>query len=402
VKITVICHEIPLPPNHGGRVDMWRRLLAFARLGVQLQIISWSYEPPEETIIREIQQTAPSFINIPIKRQLGYRLRRLPNILQGSLYAALRWPEKTLRREIVAAVQEFNPDCLWLDGFHGGLLACYLEERLGVPFFYRSQNIEHVYLDKLRKSSRGLRSWLVLAAGRFRLRAFEKKLIETSLCVYDISLDDMAFWQRSCKGDIRWLPPLLDWNGLCLRENHPGIFECDVLFLGNLNTENNIFALRWFLEEVVPQLLRTLPQCRIWVAGSKPVPQVRAMCERVKEVSLLVDPEDAVALLRSSRVLVNPAQRCSGVNLKSLDMLAACRPVVSTSQGVTGLPREVKELFFINDSPEAFAKAILGLLENGAWHPPDIWWLSGQFGLARIESLVSEMRERLAVWRHCQ
>lgn len=395
MRLTVICQEVPLPAIHGGRVDMWRRLQAFARLGVELQIISWSYEPPSESVVGEIRRVASSFINHLIERRPGYRFKRLPRILEGSLYAGLRWPDQARRREIDAAVKAFAPDCLWLDGFHGGLLALDLERRLGLPFFYRSQNVEHLYLDRLRRSASTLRSRLALTAGRVRLQGFERRLIDAALCTYDISLDDMAYWQRQGAGDVRWLPPLLDWSGRCFEEVPTGEWACDVLFLGNLNTENNIFALRWFLEEVVPSLLRALPQCRIRIAGSNPAPAVRAMCGRNEAVSLLINPEDATALLRTARVLVNPAQSGSGVNLKSLDMLAVRRPVVSTSQGVAGLPPEVRRYFAVCDTPDAFAEAVVRLHQGEGWQPPDTEWLGREFGLARIERLVAEMREVL-------
>lgn len=391
MRITILCHDIPFPPNHGGRVDMWRRILAFSELGAQLQIISWSYEAPEEFVVDELKRHAASVIQLPIERNLSYRIRRVPHIFEASLYAGLRWPSALSLQETTRAVDQFRPDCVWLDGFHGGLLALYLKDHCGVPFFYRSQNVEHVYLEKLRKSSASIRSWLAFAVGQIGIESFEERLINAAVCTYDISLDDMEYWRNRCRSVFRWLPPLIDWSTIKNQDAIREKFDFDVLFLGNLNTENNITGLRWFLEKVAPYVLREVPECVIGVAGSNPSRQVTEMCEKIRQVRLLSNPSEINSLLVGARVLINPMLGGSGVKLKSLDMLSSGRPVVSTSEGITGLPSEARKFFCVSDAPDDFAAAIVGYIRGDEWKPPDFRWLNGQFGLGKIQSLLSEM-----------
>ena len=55
LRVTLIAFEIPYPPVHGGRLDVWRRMTAMARMGVEIQLIGWRKTPlgeDEETIVR--------------------------------------------------------------------------------------------------------------------------------------------------------------------------------------------------------------------------------------------------------------------------------------------------------------------------------------------------------------
>ena len=48
MKLLVVCNEIPYPPNHGGRVDVWARLRAFRAAGVSIVLITWCSDRKNE------------------------------------------------------------------------------------------------------------------------------------------------------------------------------------------------------------------------------------------------------------------------------------------------------------------------------------------------------------------
>ena len=104
MKITLVCHDIPYPAIHGGRIDMWRRIKAFAQIGVELQLICWFDKIPQREEVAEIKKYVDSTYFIPFKHNLcskGYRLLNL-----------LRYPlEVTSRLVVGEKLESFSFSC---------------------------------------------------------------------------------------------------------------------------------------------------------------------------------------------------------------------------------------------------------------------------------------------------
>ncbi|WP_156445660.1 glycosyltransferase, partial [Sphingomonas sp. CCH9-F2] len=86
-----------------------------------------------------------------------------------------------------------------------------------------------------------------------------------------------------------------------------------------------------------------------------------ALAQRVAAAGaeLVADPRDAAPLFARARVMMNPILHGSGVNIKTVDMLATGRTVVTTTKGARGLPAEVVAELRTDDTPEGFADLIV-------------------------------------------
>jgi polysaccharide biosynthesis protein PslH len=100
----------------------------------------------------------------------------------------------------------------------------------------------------------------------------------------------------------------------------------------------------------------------VLIAGSSPVPRIRQICEKTEGVTLRINPKSAIDTYRSGRVLINPILKGSGVKIKSIDMLTIGKPIVSTIEGVSGLPEAIKKYFKIAPDAPSFAAASIEFL----------------------------------------
>src|SRR5882724_13726755 len=63
LRVTVIHHEFPYPPIHGGKADVWSRLVGLRRLGVQIQLVCWhERSQPTTTDLGIVQEITPNLI----------------------------------------------------------------------------------------------------------------------------------------------------------------------------------------------------------------------------------------------------------------------------------------------------------------------------------------------------
>ncbi len=128
----------------------------------------------------------------------------------------------------------------------------------------------------------------------------------------------------------------------------------------------NADGLRWFVAEILPIVTRRLPWVRLWVTGASPPEPLRQL--EGPSVTFLGQVADLGHLYDQARVAVIPLRFGAGVKLKTVDALEHGVPIVATSIGAEGLPRDVSQAFAVEDEPAAFADAVCNLLESPrAW-----------------------------------
>ena len=135
-----------------------------------------------------------------------------------------------------------------------------------------------------------------------------------------------------------------------------------ILFVGNYEYAPNRDAVQWALDEIMPLLWQRCPDARFAVAGYA-LPQdwaSRWPDPRIEWVGFF--PQLAELQARSA-VFFAPLRHGGGSKLKVLEALAAGLPLVSTAQGVSGLPLVDQQDYYAGETPEALAAALAQLLE---------------------------------------
>lgn len=366
MRIVVFAPDVPYPPNRGGRADIWRRILALKSLGHAVMLVNLQ-EPsgptaPTAADLADVDQVVDRRFSFPMKRGSLRTLRQLAMSWLTPWHAATRVPEPSEREVLDRMLGSFKPDLLWLDGPWFGPLAADIAHVLDLPLAYRSHNIEHIYLWGQAAAAVRLRdrwAWRLACIGVKRLQL---RLMRSACAVFDISRHDLIYWQALGVQRLHWLPPLPE---LAVRADLPAPIHSDVLFMGNLRTPNNVRGVQFLVQEVWPRVLQVMPQARLRVVGSNPAPHVVDWVTAAQCCELHRDVSDPVAYLLGAQVLVNPVMTGSGVQLKTMDMLLAPGPVVSTSQGLRGLPDDTARAVAVADDAETFAQAVVQALREG-------------------------------------
>ncbi|MEO1378238.1 MAG: glycosyltransferase family 4 protein, partial [Cyanobacteria bacterium J06635_10] len=204
------------------------------------------------------------------------------------------------------------------------------------------------------------------------------------------------FWKSQGFRNGRYLPPLIEFNKShhIDKNYHNNNVEAryDIVFLGNLYSNNNVAGIIWFLTQILPEVRSQLSNIKVLIAGSKPINKIIQLCEDIDNVHLSINPPSSTEIYKSGRVLINPGLTGSGVSIKSLEMLMTGKPIVSTPQGIAGLPPSTRQYFKIADDTESFAAAIVNLLSNYRKLNIEEKLLESIFGTQVIREVVSDIK----------
>lgn len=356
-RLLVVAPEMPWPANHGARVDIWHRYLGLKQKGWSLALVGWT--GAEGPVSPELHRVFDPVVPIPLKRTLG----RLVQMIRRPSLAAARQVGGPGFEAVLAAAQQFRPAAIVCESIYGFDLARRLGAALAAPVLIRSHNIEFQYMATQFRLARTARQKLQIAAARLHLRRYEVAALRSAAAVLDISQPDAAFWRGRGVRSLSWVPPAFpDLEDEADTGPVWADRRFDAGYLGNLWAPNNVAAVRWFLDTVLPLIRQRRGDIDILIAGAGAAPDLARKIAGTPNVTLIENPGDALALRRQVRVLINPILAGGGLNTKSLEMLFCASPIVATPFAVAGIPEEMADAYEVAGTAQSFADCVIAAL----------------------------------------
>ena len=137
---------------------------------------------------------------------------------------------------------------------------------------------------------------------------------------------------------------------------------------GAMDWAPNHQGVSWFVQNVWPLVRQAHPDAQVALAGRNMGPEWTS--NPSAGVHVLGEVDDAAATYDTPSVVVVPLHAGSGMRIKIAEALAAGRPIVTTTKGMTGLPLKHGEHVMVADSATDFAEALADLLSDGARPSP--------------------------------
>lgn len=132
----------------------------------------------------------------------------------------------------------------------------------------------------------------------------------------------------------------------------------DICFVGSIN-KLNIDGINWFINQVFPLIIHRIKDCRLLIAGR--------ICEAIhvrnKNIKCLGCVDKLEELYRNCRIVINPVRGGTGLNIKSIEAVAHCKPIVATAAGARGLGFH-KPIVVIADNELEFAENVCNYLQS--------------------------------------
>jgi len=138
-----------------------------------------------------------------------------------------------------------------------------------------------------------------------------------------------------------------------------------IVFSGNLEYYPNVSAVRYFRDEIWPELRARWPAL-VWRLIGKNPHTVAKIVGGDSRIDLVGPVADAVSELARAKVAIVPVLAGSGTRVKIIEAWAAGVPVVSTPLGAEGLPARAGVHLLLADGAPAFRDAVSSLLANPA------------------------------------
>lgn len=335
--IHLISFDNPYPPDYGGAIDVYYKILAFKNIGVDVTLHIYEYKRTDRSVLEKFCKKV-FYYHRP--RNFRFQLSRLPFIVNT-------------RRDQELLTDLLEDDVpIFFEGLH---TTYFLDHPLlkGRKKIVRTHNIEHLYYSMLADRERNLPMKVYLSIEARRLKNFETVLSKADGLVAISETDERYF---------RTINP----RTVLASAFHPfeeirsklgsGKF---ILYHGNLEVAENIEAAEFIIQKIMPEL--SVP---LVIAGKNPSERLLDMAKLDPNINIIANPSDTEMnqLISDAQIHLLPTFQPTGLKLKLLYALFAGRHVIVSPEMVIG--SDLNQLCHICRSKEDYRIKIGELMQQ--------------------------------------
>lgn len=309
----IISFSIPYPPNYGGIIDVYHKLVALKSAGIKIHLHCFEYDrnPAEE--LNELCEVVHYY---PRKTGLCSAKSIKPYIVESRQSEALM-------------------ECLLKDNYpilFEGLHTCYYlnDKRLANrKKIYRESNIEHQYYFNLFKAEKtpGRKAYYLVEA--LKLKIYQKTLKHADLMLAVSESDSNYLQKKFPLNKIVHLPSFHANDNMAAATGVGGY----ALYHGNLSVAENIKAAQYIATKIAP--FCDLP---VVFTGLNPTDQVNQYVKSCKNITLVPNPnnQEMLRLIKNAQVHIMITFQATGLKLKLLNTVYLGRHIIANKAMYNG------------------------------------------------------------------
>lgn len=363
MRILQLSPQFPFPPDEGGKIGIANIYMNFSSLGAEITF--FSYEEPSSPVPEQHKNTAGQYGKLLIYPHCTKNTKS--RIIKSFLTDSSIYLNKHISSNVKSFFREFlcNNDFDIIHADHTGMmpLALYLQSLTGIPLGLRLHNVEFMiwkrYAERL-----GTFNPLKIYINRQAkiLKQAEKELIGKADICFPVSITD----EKRAK-ELNPAARIITANaGVSEKDWQPDDAvrrnQFELIHATVYSWIHNIDAIKWFIENVMPEVKKRLPESVLTLLG-------RNVPDWLKNyISLGINPVGYVdrvqPYLNKANIYIAPLFVGSGIRIKILEAMAMELPVIATPVSAEGIyAGESEGLFIVKDKKE-YASRIIELSEN--------------------------------------
>ena len=291
----------------------------------------------------------------------GFYVELMLNLASDLPYAIKKYESSAMREEIKRHVAEKRFDVLVCDFLAP---AANVPANINCPTVLFQHNVEAMIWKRHYEVQKSAPKKAYLFRQWQKMQAFEAKMCPQFNCVVAVSREDRELMQQEYGVENIYDVP----TGVDTTFFRPsGQIACkphNLVFTGSMDWLPNEDAIRYFTEEIMPRIKKTVPDVTLTVVGRDPYPSLVELSKRDPSVIVTGRVEDVRPFMEEAAVYIVPLRIGGGTRLKIYEAMAMEKAIVSTSIGAEGLPVTDAEEILLADTPESFADAVVRLLQQ--------------------------------------
>ncbi len=372
MNILLICNKSPWPAGEGGPIAMNAIIEGLLDAGHKVKVLainSHKYNIDLESIPEAYKRNT----NIELV-YIDLKVRALPafaNLFSQSSYHVNRFISKPFADALEKILKAGRFDVIQLESLFITPYIPLIRKYSKAPVILRAHNIEHLIWQRLYKGEKNLLKKWYLKHLAITLKNYELKAIKEVNGIVAITNKDADFFAGYLPSDrVISIPFGLQPNLFAsyvntsaqgsVKDLMPETGNPTLFHLGSMNWLPNQEGIKWFIEQVWPDVFMMHKELSFHLAGRN----MPGWIKETKTDGVIVDGEvpDALNYMRKHKIMIVPLFSGSGIRIKIIEgMLAGCA-IITTRIGAEGINCENGKHLLLAESKQEFISAINKLI----------------------------------------
>lgn len=353
-KILLICHDIP-SKTVGATLPIYHFI---KELGTKHEITLLSFDsdkyPLDELhdyLTENVNIKIPEYLDI--KNQLIYTLKNMATFDNLSTRSFLNYYYSKDMSKLIREKAREDFDLVISD-----MPMAFYAKNLKLPKIVYAFDAVSNYNYNMYKKSESVTSGVYWYLNYLKIHRYERVYNHFDCCILVNEKD-----KKILEKDIH-IPMEVIANGVDTKyfTNSATESEVKLVFLGDMSTPPNNDAVKYFVDEIYPEVLRE-ESVKFYIVGRNPSGYINGLKEN-PDIVVTGSVVDVRKYLAKGSIFITPMISGTGIKNKILEAMSMELPVVSTSIGISGIDSTDQVHYLRADTPEEFKNNIVKLIND--------------------------------------
>lgn len=361
MKVLFVCNKSPWPPKEGGPIAMNNLIEGLIERGHKVKVlaaITNKYSININDVPADYRKKTGlelAFINLQIKP-----VKAFLNLFSTKSYHVERFISADFEKKLIDILKKESFDIVQIEMLYMSPYLELIRKYSNAKVVLRAHNIEHIIWKRVAIEEKNIPKKRYLRHLANTLEKYERTILNQYDGIIPITRKDSIFFSNETDVPVEPISFGVDFKKIPF---HSDVVPEHALFhIGSMNWIPNIEGVKWFLNDVWPEVSKQFPKLKIYLAGRETPEWLKNI--KLKNVNVLGEVSDAYAFMESKTISVAPLFSGSGIRIKIIESMAMGKAVIATTIGAEGINYTNGENILIADTKKEFVKAIKKLYKD--------------------------------------
>jgi sugar transferase (PEP-CTERM/EpsH1 system associated) len=365
VRILWLKTELLHPVDKGGKIRTYNMLKELKRDHF-IVYMSLDDGSADSAAREQALEYCHDLICVPYQQRekfsSGFYAELLFNLASRFPYAIKKYESASMRSQISERVNRSNFFDVVICDFLAP--AINVPRDLSCPTILFQHNVEAMIWKRHFEVQNNQLKKIYLRQQWRKMERFEREMCRRFDTVIAVSKDDCEQMRKEYAVDNVFEVPTGVDTDFFTPSGRETIDPRNVVFTGSMDWLPNEDAIRYYTDQIMPLIRRSLPDVTLTVVGRNPYPGLLELSRKDPSIVVTGRVDDVRPYMERAAAYVVPLRIGGGTRLKIYEAMAMEKAIVSTSVGAEGLPVTDGKEIFLADTPEEFAAAVVNLLTS--------------------------------------
>ena len=360
MKILHIGPKIPFPLGDGGNIGIYSHIKCLKLAGFDIDFVGYTRDTNKNQAIEFYKDYCKLyFIDLYPKINVKVAIKSFFTKYPVNVYIYIN---KQMEDFVTDYLKNNKPDYVFINNIHMTWLVDTIRKYSDAPIILKEENFEAMIMKRFYKRTNNIILKLYSFIQYKKILKFEIEYankVDNCFCVSEFDAEEIKKYNNNINATSQAvaieIPDSLE------------IFEQEkysLCHIGSLAWEPNYNSLLWFIDNVMPLLIKKFTDVKLYIYGNLANRNIKIPNDFKNNIEIVGFVDDIKKHALSKEVLVVPLQIGSGIRIKILEFLAWGAVIVSTDIGKEGIDIKDSEHLLIANTPQEFVDKISLVFEN--------------------------------------